>query len=203
MVRKLFWKKLRCIHQHCKHIMLSATNYRTLWPTIAAVVHLDSLGRTVRGRKVKVRVCGGGDMLWSKPLIYLLDAGTSSEGIDDGTLAGAGAGGMVLIILFILIILILVVALMFLLRKLRHKKVQITDPTTISHKKVQITTISLEPNPAYKVSTRQVQSNHPGPLEELVSALQNTTECHVNEGMEEPPQYDYPVVQPRHAANKS
>ena len=130
------------------------------------------------------------DMLWSKPLIYLLDAGTSSEGIDDGTLAGAGAGGMVLIILFILIILIVVVALMFLLRKLRHKK-------------VQITTISLEPNPAYKVSTRQVQSNHPGPLEELVSALQNTTECHVNEGMEEPPQYDYPVVQPRHAANKS
>ena len=41
-------------------------NHRTLWQTIVAIiVHLDSLGRTVIGRKkvkVKVRVCvcGGG-----------------------------------------------------------------------------------------------------------------------------------------------
>ena len=54
-------------------------------------------------------------------LICLLDAGSSSEGVDAATIAG-GAVGIVLLILFILI---LVVVLVLLLRNRRHRKVQI------------------------------------------------------------------------------
>ena len=137
----------------------------------------------------------GGVML--QPLICLLDAGSSSEGVDAVTIAGGAVG----IVLLILIILILVVVLVFLLRKHRRMKVQITGdahPTTAG-------TINLKLNPVYGVSTTQAQTNFPATSEvialkpnQVYGVLQDTTEYYVNEGMGpvEPPQYDYPVVEP-------
>ena len=143
---------------------------------------------------------GGGGGVMLQPLICLLDAGSSSEGVDAVTIAGGAVG----IVLLILIILILVVVLVFLLRKHRRMKVQITGdahPTTAG-------TINLKLNPVYGVSTTQAQTNFPAtsevialmpnPVYGVSSAPQDTTEYYVNEGMGpvEPPQYDHPVVEP-------
>ena len=137
----------------------------------------------------------------SKPEPFPIpDAGSSksSEGIDAGILAGGAVG----VVLLIPIILVLVVVFVFIVRKQRHKIINEAHPGTIN----------LKLNPVYGVSTTQMQTNFPATPESIAlkpnpvygvsSALQESTEYYVNEGMgpEKPPlilQYNHACQQNR------